>query len=397
MATLFLIVIYSAFISLGLPDSLLGVAWPVMQPGFNIPFGFAGFISMAISGSTIVSSLLSNRMIKRFGTGKVTFVSVLMTAVALLGFSISPSFPVILLMAIPLGLGAGAIDSGLNEYIAEHYESYHMNWLHCFWGIGAMFGPIIMSQSIARNNSWRNGYLTVSILQFVLVAVLFFTLPLWDKVANRLKPTVSESVAVESDANAASKGLLYPLKIRGVKFALITFLFYCGVESTMGLWGSSFLIRAKGLDAATAAVWVSCFYGSITVGRLISGFVTMKISSKILIRTGELTVFTGTILLLLHLPNPFALAGFILIGLGCAPIFPCMLHETPTRFGKENAQAIMGFQMAVAYTGATFLPPAFGFIASNTTLALFPFFILAFIIAMLISSEKINVLMNRSQ
>ena len=397
MATLFLIVIYSAFISLGLPDSLLGVAWPVMQPGFNIPFGFAGIISMVISGSTIVSSLLSNRIIKRFGTGKVTFVSVLMTAVALLGFSISPSFPVILLMAIPLGLGAGAIDSGLNEYIAEHYESYHMNWLHCFWGIGAMFGPIIMSQNIARNNSWRNGYLTVSILQFVLVAVLFFTLPLWDKVANRLKPTVSESVAVESDANAASKGLLYPLKIRGVKFALITFLFYCGVESTMGLWGSSFLIRAKGLDAATAAVWVSCFYGSITVGRLISGFVTMKISSKILIRTGELTVFTGTILLLLHLPNPFTLAGFILIGLGCAPIFPCMLHETPTRFGKENAQAIMGFQMAVAYTGATFLPPAFGFIASNTTLALFPFFILAFIIAMLISSEKINVLMNRSQ
>lgn len=393
MATLFLIVIYSAFISLGLPDSLLGVAWPIMQPEYHVPFGYAGFISMTVSGGTIVSSLMSGRMLKRFGVGKVTFVSVLMTAVALLGISLVPSFVWVLFLAIPLGLGAGSVDSGLNEYIAEHYKAHHMSWLHCFWGIGAMTGPVIMSRYISENSSWRNGYLTVSIIQFILVAVLFFTLPLWDKVANLSKVVQPEEEAVGRESDEARKSLLYPLKVKGVKIALASFLFYCGIESTMGLWGSSFLVRAKGLDVATAAAWVSSFYGSITLGRLITGFITMKVSNKVLIRTGQYIILAGAVLLLLPLPNGFSLPGFILIGLGCAPIYPCMLHETPVRFGKGDAQLIMGFQMAVAYIGSTFLPPIFGFIASNITMTLMPLFLLICIIAMLLSSEKMNLFM----
>lgn len=392
MATFFLILIYFAFISLGLPDSLLGVAWPIMQPGFQVPFSFAGIASMVISGGTIISSLLSGHVIQRFGTGRVTFVSVLMTAAALFGFSQAPSFAWIILLAIPLGLGAGAVDSGLNEYIAEHYKARHMSWLHCFWGIGAMTGPLIMSQLIAHDQSWRSGYLIVSIIQFALVAVLFFSLPLWEKV-NPTGETATADTAEPQPEKPAARGLFFPLQIPGVKIALVAFLFYCGIELTMGLWGSSYLVRARGLDAATAAAWVSSFYGSITVGRLIAGFITLKVNNKMLIRLGEGIILLGVLLLFLPLPSIFALGGFILIGLGCAPIYPSMLHETPVRFGKENAQLVMGFQMAVAYVGSTFLPPLFGFIATNTSLALLPAFILVYIAAMLVSSERVNAML----
>ncbi len=392
MATFFLLIlIYFAFISLGLPDSLLGVSWPVMQPGFQVPFSFAGMVSMLISGGTIISSLFSGRLIQRFGTGKVTFVSVIMTAVALFGFSQAPSFAWILLLAIPLGLGAGAVDAGLNGYVAEHYQAHHMSWLHCFWGIGAMTGPIIMSRLIAGDHSWRNGYLTVSLIQFALAAVLFFSLPVWAKVAQGHEPAARPAAA-----KSAQRGVFFPLQIPGVKMALVTFLFYCGIEWTMGLWGSSYLVRARGLDAATAAAWVSGYYASITAGRLITGFITMRVSNKTLIRAGQVAILGGAILLFLPLPPVAALFGFILIGLGCAPIFPGMLHETPARFGKQDAQLVMGFQMSAAYIGSTFLPPVFGFIATNTSLALLPAFVLAYIVVMLASSERINSLLART-
>lgn len=393
MATFFLILIYFAFISLGLPDSLLGVTWPVMQPGFQVPYSFAGIASMVISGGTIVSSLLSGRVIQRFGTGRVTVTSVLLTAVALLGFSLSPSFGWIVLLAVPLGLGAGAIDAGLNEYVAEHYEAHHMSWLHCFWGVGAMSGPLIMSRLIANNHSWRTGYLVVALIQFVLVGLLFFSLPYWSRVSNA-RPEVKDGEASHpGNQKPAARGVFYPMQITGVKTVLIAFLFYCGIEVTVGLWGSSYLVHTRGLDTAAAAAWVSAYYGSITVGRLISGFVTMKIDNKKLIRSGQIIILSGVILLFLPLPPVFALAGFILIGLGCAPIFPSMLHETPVRFGRENAQLVMGFQMAAAYIGSTFLPPIFGFIASNFGMSLLPAFLLIYIAAMLASSEQINVMM----
>lgn len=409
MATLFLLVIYAAFISLGLPDGLLGVAWPVMYTEFDVPVSLAGLVSMTISLNTIISAVLSGRVLKRFGTGRVTVVSVLLTATALLGFSLAPGVLWLVLLAIPLGLGAGSVDAGLNDYVAKHYEAHHMSWLHSFWGLGAMSGPIIISQILARDESWRSGYLIVSIVQFGLVALLFGTLPLWDRIA-RLKGRPAEGSVVHApEARHApartrprtpasvAKSVFAPLRIAGVKPVLIVFFLYCGIEATMGLWGSSFLIRVKGVNASTAAAWVSLFYGSITVGRFISGFVTMRLSSKAMIRSGEIAILTGVISLLLPLPTAFSMLGFVLIGLGCAPIFPSMLHETPARFGDAEAQNIMGFQMAVAYIGTSLLPPIFGALASATTFALLPVVLIVFIALMLLNSEQINRTMQRRQ
>lgn len=397
MATFFLIIIYLAFISLGLPDSLLGVAWPVMRLEYGAPLEAAGLVSMIIAGGTIVSSLASGAVLKRLGTGKVTFISCLMTAGSLLGFSFAPSFIWLLFLAVPLGLGAGSVDAGLNNYVATHYKAHHMSWLHCFWGVGATLGPIIMSRFIAKQSSWRNGYIAVSVIQFALVVLLFFTLPLWNRVARKVNNSHVDLVEEEKDSKIVlsqkTSKKAKPLQIKGVKLALISFLFYCGVELTMGLWGSSFLVNVKELPTAVAAQWVSMYYAGITIGRLITGFITMKVSNPVLIRMGQTTALVGALLLLLPLPAIFSLIGFIMVGLGCAPIFPCMLHETPTRFGEENSQMIMGYQMAFAYTGSTFLPPLLGLIISHTTIGIFPFFVLAYIITMFVGSEKINVLM----
>ncbi|MDF2613308.1 MAG: transporter [Clostridia bacterium] len=390
MATFFLIIIYLAFISLGLPDSLLGVAWPIMQTDYNVPFAAAGVVSMTISGGTIISSLLSGMVIKRFGTGKVTFISCLMTAGALVGFSFSPSLVWLCALAIPLGLGAGAVDSGLNNYVALHYKAHHMSWLHCFWGVGATLGPIIMAQFIKDQNSWRNGYFAISIIQFILVILLLLTLPLWDKAAKEVNNNLDHIGEVNESLQK-----VHPLQIRGVKLALVSFFFYCGTEATMGLWGSSFLVNVKELPAATAAQWVSMYYGGITIGRFITGFITMKVSNKGLIRMGQSIALAGILLIVLPIGTVFSLVGFIMVGLGCAPIFPCMLHETPANFGKEHSQMIMGYQMAFAYIGGTFLPPILGFIASKTTIGIFPFFVLFYIVAMLIGSERVNVFMKK--
>lgn len=345
MTTFLLIIIYLAFISLGLPDSLLGAAWPVMQSDFGAPIEAAGYLFMTIAGGTILSSLVSGKVLKRFGTGKVTFVSVLMTACALLGFYFAPSIIWLFLCAIPLGMGAGAVDSGLNDYVATHYKAHHMSWLHCFWGVGATLGPVIMAQYISNQN-WGKGYLTISVLQFILVVILLFTLPLWNKVNSHItinkEPEEPKGVSFKENVEKVR-----PLQMNGVKLALASFFFYCAVEATVGLWGSSFLVNVKGLTAATAAEWVSFYYAGITIGRLITGFVTFKMSNQMLIRMGQIIALTGAILLVLPLPSFFSVAGFIVVGLGLAPIFPCMLHETPARFGKKHSQAIMGYQMAV--------------------------------------------------
>ncbi len=393
MTTFLLIIIYLAFISLGLPDSLLGAAWPVMQSDFGAPIETAGYLFMTIAGGTILSSLVSGKVLKRFGTGKVTFVSVLMTACALLGFYFAPSIIWLFLCAIPLGMGAGAVDSGLNDYVATHYKAHHMSWLHCFWGVGATLGPVIMAQYISNQN-WGKGYLTISGLQFILVVILLFTLPLWNKVNSHItinkEPEEPKGISFKENAEKVR-----PLQMNGVKLALASFFFYCAVEATVGLWGSSFLVNVKGLTAATAAEWVSFYYAGITIGRLMTGFVTFKMSNQVLIRMGQIIALTGAILLVLPLPSFFSVAGFIVVGLGLAPIFPCMLHETPTRFGEKHSQAIMGYQMAVAYTGSTFMPPLFGFIASHTTVALFPICTVIFVIAMVLSSEKLNLVLKK--
>ncbi|QAA31790.1 MFS transporter [Clostridium manihotivorum] len=415
MPIFFLIIIYLAFISLGLPDSLLGVAWPVMHLDLGAKLEAAGIISMSIAGGTIASSLASNYVLKKLGTGKVTLISCFMTASALLGFSLVPSFLWLILLAIPLGLGAGSVDAGLNNYVANHYKAHHMIWLHCFWGVGATLGPIIMSSFIGNNSSWRNGYRTVAFLQFSLVILLFVTLPLWKKVGGEGKASNDEqhkvgeidtsqdsgdvkiekdnSASIELEERSNYKGKENVLKFPGVNLALISFLFYCAGESTIGLWGSSFLVNTKHFAPATAASWVSLYYGGITVGRLITGFITMKLSNKILIRAGQIISFIGVLLLILPLPKACSFLGFIMIGIGFAPIFPCMLHETPVRFGKVQSQKIIGYQMAAGYIGATFLPPVLGFIAARTTISIMPFFVLTYISTMLYSSERINIVM----
>lgn len=400
VVTFFLLIIYLAFISLGLPDSLLGVAWPAMQPDIGAAFESAGLLSMVVTGGTILSSLVSGSVIERFGTGIVTRISCMLTASALLGFSFAPSLFWLILLAVPLGLGAGAVDAGLNNYVANHYKAHHMSWLHCFWGVGATLGPIIMSYSMGTHHSWRDGYFTVSMLQFALVFILLLTLPLWKIVARKHQVQGHHEANPRNESTngeeASTQKRGNPLQIRGVKVTLLAFLFYCGVEMTVGLWGASFLVGTRDLPLETAAVWVSMYYGGITVGRLITGFVTLKVSNRTLIRAGQITAIAGAVLLLLPVHPYLSLIGLIVIGLGLAPIFPCMLHETPARFGKSQSSRIMGYQMAVAYTGTTILPPLFGIVAAKFSIGLFPVVILMFAVIMMLSSEKVNQILYKS-
>ncbi|PCL93414.1 MFS transporter [Paenibacillus lautus] len=397
LATWFLIIIYLAFISLGLPDSLLGSAWPVIWPDIGSSVGSAGIVSMVIAGGTIVSSLASGSMIKRLGTGRITLFSCFLTAGALLGFSLAPSMAWLVVLAIPLGLGAGAVDAALNHYVAENYKAHHMNWLHCFWGVGATMGPIIMSSYIADHNSWRSGYTTVSIIQFSLVIILLITLPLWKRVAAMRENDRPQTENVVDNEKRQQEQIVKAgiFRIRGVKPTLTAFLFYCGVETTVGLWGASYLVGAKHISADTAAIWISLYYGGITLGRLITGFITLKVGNRLLIRYGQLITILGGIILVLPLSASFSLTGFMLIGLGLAPIYPGLLHETPSRFGKEHSAKLMGYQMAVAYTGTTLLPPMFGLVASQTSIGLFPSVVLAFLIFMWLSAEKVNRILSK--
>ena len=381
MATLLLFIIYVAFISLGLPDSLLGSAWPVMHGALGVPVSFAGILTMIVSGGTIISSLFSERLIRRFGTGKITAVSVFMTAFALFGFYSIPSFIWLCIFAVPMGLGAGSVDSALNNFVALHYKANHMNWLHCFWGIGATAGPFIMSIFLTGPGNWNKGYLTISIIQICLVIVLFLSLPIW-------RTFEKEKASAEEKTKNAT--VFHLLKMKGAKPALLSFFCYCAVESTTGLWGGTYLVAHVGLSAGTAAKWVSFFYFGITAGRFLSGFLAMKTNNKTLIRLGQVICILGGFFLFLPFSDYCKLAGFILIGLGCAPIFPSMLHETPRRFGKELSQAVMGIQMAFAYIGSTFMPPIFGFMSEITGIGILPVFLILFIMLMIVTSEIIN-------
>lgn len=387
MATFFLLLIYLTFISLGLPDTLLGAVWPVMREDIGAALGAAGILSMVISGGTIVSSLASERVINRFGTGPVTSVSVLATAAALLGFSQSPSFVWLIVMAVPLGLGAGAVDAALNNYVAVHYEARHMSWLHCFWGVGAFCGPMILAACIQRGYGWRAGYLVIGCIQTAIAVLLFATLGLWGR-QNREK---HESEAEEiGDALNRDLPKMPPLRIPGVLFALLTFLFYCAAEHSAGLWSASYLVEVRGQPETWGARGSALFFGGITVGRFLNGFFAQRYSGPSLIRFGVLVIMTGALLIALPLPAEAAYVGLGVIGLGCAPVYPCMIHETPRRFGVANSQKIVGLQMAVAYCGSTFLPPLLGFAAEWLGLVIFPYAVFLFGVAMLVLSEGIT-------
>jgi fucose permease len=414
--TVLLIIIYVAFISLGLPDSLLGSAWPAMHVDIGVPISYAGIVSMIIAGGTIISSFFSDKIIRKLGTGLVTAISVSMTAIALLGFSISNEFIYLCLWAIPLGLGAGSIDAALNNFVALHYKAKHMSWLHCFWGVGAMTGPIIMSYCLEKGAFFQLGYRIVAIIQIVLVVILVITLPLWkkintahtkDKDSQSNEPSLADTQSIQNSSQTSKLtdnkeqtqetikehkvlSVKELLQLPGAKQVLIAFFCYCAIEATTGLWGSSYMVTQRGITTETAARWTSLFYFGITFGRFLSGFITMKLNHKQMIRLGESIILLGVIALLLPFGNLILCAGFILIGLGCAPIYPSLLHETPVNFGAEYSQSIMGIQMACAYVGSTFIPPFFGLIASKISYSIMPFFTGGLLILMIVMIELLN-------
>lgn len=370
MFHLLLAVIYLSFISLGLPDSLLGSAWPMIYPQFAVPVSFAGIISTIISLGTIISSLQSDRLTKALGAGKVTAISVAMTAAALFGFSVSGSFWMLCLWAIPYGLGAGSVDAALNNYVALHYASRHMSWLHCMWGVGASVGPYIMSYALTGGSGWQGGYRIISLLQIGLTLILLFSLPLWK----------NADTSGSQQAPALSLGQV--LAIPGAKQVMGTFFCYCAIEQTTSLWASSYLVLARGVDEVTAARWAALFFLGITAGRAASGFLTMLLSDSQMIRLGECILGAGIVILGLPVGSTGALVGLLLIGLGCAPIYPCIIHSTPAHFGADRSQALIGVQMASAYTGTCLMPPLFGLIANHIQVGLLPIFLLALLALM---------------
>lgn len=376
MYTFLLVLIYIAFISLGLPDSLLGSGWPVIHNDLGVPISFMGIVSMVISGGTIVSSLFSDRLTRKLGTRMVTVISVFLTALALLGFSYSNQFWMLIAFAIPYGLGAGAIDAALNNYVALHYTSRHMSWLHCFWGVGTIVSPFVMSYALT-NSSWNDGYRIVGLIQLGIGLLLLITLPVW-KTNER-----------PAESTAKSSGLIGVLKIKGVPFLLTGFFAYCAAEATTMYWASTYLVEVKGITTELAARFASLFYIGLTVGRFFGGFLMNKLGDRRMILLGTGILFCGIIALLIPIEAPIvSLAGFIIIGLGCAPIYPCIIHSTPDNFGAENSGVIIGIQMASAYVGSTFMPPLFGLLGNGFSFAILPIYLAVFVILMITMTER---------
>lgn len=384
MTTLLLIIIYFAFISLGLPDSLLGSIWPIAHRELGVPLAWSGPIFMIISLGTVVSSLLSDRLTRRLGAGLVTVLSVALTALALFGFGISTSYWMLCLWAVPYGLGAGSIDAALNNYVALHFRSRHMSWLHCMWGIGASTGPYIMNMILTQGGTWHQGYQTISLIQLILTAVVMLSLPLWKK--QRL---VSDANTTNSNSPSHALSLREIFALRGAKEVMITFFAYCALEQTAGLWASSYLSNFRGIDPVTAAGYASLFYLGITGGRAISGFITFLLNDSQMIRLGQGIAALGLLLLLFAPVDALSLAGLVITGLGCAPIYPSIIHSTPAHFGTDKSQAVIGVQMASAYLGNVFMPPLFGLIARYTSIALYPVYLILLLILMIITHERL--------
>ena len=380
MASLLLAIIYISFVSLGLPDALLGAAWPVMQVELDVPLSYAGGISLIIAIGTVVSSLQSDRLTKWMGSGKVTAYSVAMTALAIFGFSISNAYWQLCLWAIPYGLGAGSVDASLNNYVALHYASRHMSWLHCMWGLGASIGPYIMGAALTGGMTWNTGYGIIAVLQVVLTVVLLLSLPLWKK----------RSVSTEGGAAEKPLSIKQILTIPGTREVLTAFFCYCALEQTAILWGSSYLVMHNGMGEELAASLASLYLLGLTIGRALHGFLTYKLNDTNLIRLGEGVITLGVVIMLLPLGSMASFAGLILCGLGCAPVYPCIIHSTPDHFGEEHSQAIIGVQMASAYIGICCMPPLFGVIANHIGAHLLPWYLGGLLVLMVFMSEVLN-------
>ena len=372
-----LAIIYLAFISLGLPDSLLGSAWPVIYQQIDVPISWSGIIFMIVSLGTVISSLNSDYLNKRFGTGLVTAVSVALTMGALFGNSLSDSFLSLCLWAIPYGLGAGSVDAALNNYVAMHYASRHMSWLHCMWGVGATVGPYIMSRALLLNDDWHLGYRIIALMQLCLVLVLFFSLKLWKK---------DES----EEEKAEHIPLKKVVKIAGVPEIMLAFFCYCGIEQTAGLWAASWLVRFKGISEVRASAFASFYFLGITIGRALSGFITYRLNDRQMVRLGEAVIALGLICLLQPWNTNISLYGLIIMGLGSAPIYPSLIHSSPDLFGKDRSQSIIGVQMASAYVGNILLPPLFGLIADHLGIGMFPYYLIVLMAVMSLMHERLR-------
>ena len=379
MVHVLLAIIYAAFISLGLPDALLGAGWPVMQPVFGVPVSWLGPVALLISAGTVVSSLLSDRLTRKLGTGLVTAISVAMTAVSIVGFATSTSYWQLCLWAIPYGLGAGSVDACLNNYVAIHYSGKHMSWLHCMWGLGAACGPYIMSSAIGFFNNWRFGYWGVGLIQIVLTAILFISLPTW-----------KSSASSDSDDHDHSAPLSFKqiFSMPGAKALIITFFCYCAMEQTAGQWAASYFYGHIGLKEELCALFASMYYTGITAGRFVNGFLTVRFSDRFLVRLGTGLIVGGLLVMLIPYSWIFAVIGMLLIGLGSAPVYPCVIHATPSFFGESNSQAVIGIEMASAYVGICVMPPIFGFVADLIGIWVLPVFLLVLTIAMFIFHER---------
>ena len=381
MFNLILALTYICFVSLGLPDSLLGSAWPVMQEQMSVPVSYAGIVSLIICIGTIVSSLMCDVMIRKMGIGRIIAFSIGLTAAALFGFSVSNQYWMLLLWAIPYGLGAGCVDSVLNNYAALHFKSQHMSWLHCMWGVGASISPYIMSFALVKLDNWNYGYLIVSVIQILLSLYIFTTIPLW-------KNTPSAS-GQEEPVQSEALSIRQILAIPGAAICFATFFGYCALELTSSLWASSYLVQARGVSVEVASSCASLFYIGITAGRAINGFLAMRYSDRTLIRLGLGIIFAGIMLVFVPFHTMFACAGFVIVGLGCAPVYPCIIHMTPALFGKEKSQAVIGVQMAFAYCGFCIMPPLFGLIANHVSIGLLPAYLLVLLALIVVMHEKL--------
>jgi fucose permease len=365
ITTILLLIIYMAFISLGLPDAVFGVAWPLIRIEWVMDLRAGGLIAMVTTLGTVASSLLSGRLIAAYGEGKIAFFSTFMTAAALLGFGMAPHYGWILFLAVPLGFGAGSVDTALNHFVAKNFRAHHMNWLHASWGIGATAGPLIMSAVLLRTQSWRAGFRAIAIIQFALAAVLFLSLPLWQKHKKSRNKQQKDAVKALTSIEV--------FKTRGAPNAMLVFLFYCAGEYAMGLWGSSYLFQFHSISLERAAQIVALYYGGITAGRLLAGGISFKLDNWQMMKMGFVVSGTGALLLI---SGFYPQLAFLLIGLGFAPIFPAMVHETPKRFGAQASQTLIGYQFASAYVGIATVPPLIGIAMSQWGIQLFPFFIL---------------------
>ena len=400
MVHLLLPLIYLAFISLGLPDALLGAAWPAMYPELDVPVSAAGIVSMIIALGTVVSSLMSDRLTWRLGTGRVTALSVGLTAVALFGFSVTRSFWGLCLWAVPYGLGAGSVDAALNNYVALHYESRHMSWLHCMWGIGATAGPYLMGTALTGGAGWNAGYRWISLVQVALTAVLVVSLPLWERRGEKDVNAMEDHVQPR-EARAAKPRRALTLRevvsIPGAKEIMLCFFCYSAVEQTANLWSASYLTLSRGVSVEAAAGFASMFFAGITVGRGLSGFLAMRLSDAQMIRLGQALIGVGVVALLLPGSSVTAFAGLVLVGLGCAPIYPCIIHSTPSHFGAERSQALIGVQMASAYVGTCVMPPLFGVLASAFSSVLLPLYLAGALAVMVVMHERLERMSSECQ